>query len=49
MARVGPEQMRKIVPGPEGIRFVALGGAPGAFAAGSWTELGADPPSPPVQ
>jgi mannose-6-phosphate isomerase-like protein (cupin superfamily) len=47
MARVGPEQMRKIVPGPQGIRFVALGGAPGAFTPGAWTELGADPPSPP--
>jgi len=49
MARVGPAQLRKIVPGPEGVRFVAIGGAPGAFAAGPWTELGADPPSPPAQ
>ena len=49
MARVGPAQMRQVVPGPEGIRFVALGGAPGAFAPGAWTELGADPPSPPDQ
>ena len=49
MARVGPAQLRKIVPGPEGVRFVALGGAPGAFDAGAWTELGADPPSPPAQ
>ena len=46
IARVGPAQMRKIVPGPEGIRFVALGGAPGAFTPGAWTELGADPPNP---
>jgi mannose-6-phosphate isomerase-like protein (cupin superfamily) len=44
MARVGPEQARKIVPGAEGIRFVALGGTPGAFEAGAWTEIGADPP-----
>ena len=44
MARVGPAQLRRIVPGPEGIRFVAIGGAPGAFAAGAWTEVGADPP-----
>jgi mannose-6-phosphate isomerase-like protein (cupin superfamily) len=44
MARVGPEQRRRIVPGPEGVRFVALGGAPGAFQAGAWTEIGADPP-----
>src|SRR5438128_11048091 len=47
MARVGPAQLRKIVPGPEGIRFVALGGRPGAFTPGGWTEIGADPPSPP--
>ena len=47
MARVGPEQLRKIVPGPDGIRFVALGGPPGAFSPGAWTELGADPPNPP--
>lgn len=46
MARVGAAQMRRIVPGPEGIRFVALGGTPGAFTPGAWTELGADPPSP---
>src|SRR5207244_669288 len=49
MARVGPAQLRKLVPGPEGIRFVALGGAPGAFTPGAWTELGADPPGPPSQ
>ena len=47
MARVGPKQMRRIVPGPDGIRLIALGGAPGAFSPGAWTELGADPPSPP--
>jgi mannose-6-phosphate isomerase-like protein (cupin superfamily) len=46
MARVGPQQRRRILPGPEGIRFVALGGAPGAFEAPSWTELGAPPPMP---
>src|SRR5262245_30957969 len=28
MARVGPEQPRRIVPGPDGIRFLALGGRP---------------------
>jgi hypothetical protein len=44
MVRVGPEQRRRIVPGPEGVRFVALGGAPGAFQAAAWTEIGADPP-----
>jgi hypothetical protein len=46
MARVGPTQPRKICPGSQGIRFIALGGAPGAFTPGAWTELGADPPNP---
>ena len=45
MARVGPEQARRILPGPDGIRFIALGGKPGAFDPGAWTEIGADPPS----
>ncbi|MGH3103876.1 MAG: hypothetical protein ACRDN6_07260 [Gaiellaceae bacterium] len=49
MVRVGPAQMRKVVPGSEGIRFVALGGAPGVFTPGAWTELGADPPAAPSQ
>lgn len=44
MARVGPDQRRRILPGTEGIRFIALGGKPGAFAAPAWTELGAPPP-----
>ena len=47
MVRVGPKQLRRIVPGPDGIRFVALGGRPGAFDAPTWTELGAAPPSMP--
>jgi hypothetical protein len=46
MARVGPDQMRRILPGPDGIRFIALGEKPGAFSPGAWTELGADPPNP---
>lgn len=46
MARVGPEQQRRILPGSEGIRFVALGGRPAAFEAPGWTELGAPPPMP---
>jgi len=49
MVRVGPDQLRQIHPGPEGIRFVAIGGSPGAFTPGEWTELGADPPSPPAE
>ena len=40
MARVGPEQLRQILPGPEGIRFVALGGVPRTFDPSPWTELG---------
>lgn len=44
MARVGPAQLRKIVPGPEGIRLLAIGGSPGAFTPDAWTEIGADPP-----
>lgn len=30
-ARVGPEVPRKIVPGPDGVTVVALGGTPGAY------------------
>jgi hypothetical protein len=45
MARVGPAQPRRILPGPTGIRFIALGGKPGTFPAGAWTEIGADPPN----
>jgi mannose-6-phosphate isomerase-like protein (cupin superfamily) len=44
MARVGPKQLRRILPGPEGVRLIALGGRPGTFEAPSWTELGAPPP-----
>jgi hypothetical protein len=44
MARLGPTQLRRILPGDEGIRFLALGGRPGAFTPPSWTELGAAPP-----
>ena len=46
MVRVGPEQLRQILPGPAGVRFVALGGVPGAFAPSPWTELGGPPPMP---
>jgi mannose-6-phosphate isomerase-like protein (cupin superfamily) len=44
MARVGPKQLRQILPGRVGIRLIALGGRPGTFDAPSWTELGAPPP-----
>jgi hypothetical protein len=44
MARVGPEQKRRVLPGSEGIRMIVLGGRPGAFDPPAWTELGAPPP-----
>jgi hypothetical protein len=44
MVRVGPEQLRRIVPGLEGIRFLAIGGKRGSFDAPAWTNLGAPPP-----
>jgi hypothetical protein len=44
MVRVGPEQRRRILPGADGIRFLALGGVPGSFRASPWTELGGPPP-----
>jgi mannose-6-phosphate isomerase-like protein (cupin superfamily) len=46
MVRVGSDQQRRILPGSDGIRFIALGGTPDAFEAPAWTELGAPPPMP---
>jgi mannose-6-phosphate isomerase-like protein (cupin superfamily) len=46
MARVGPEQLRRILPGADGVRLLVLGGRPGVFDAPPWTELGAPPPAP---
>jgi hypothetical protein len=46
MVRVGPEQRRRIMPGPDGLRFIALGGTPGAFAPPCWTDLGGPLPVP---
>jgi hypothetical protein len=46
MVRVGPEQRRRIMPGPDGVSFIALGGTPGAFAPPRWTELGGPLPVP---
>jgi hypothetical protein len=45
MVRVGPEQLRQILPGPAGIRFIALGGVPGTFHHSPWTELGGPVPA----
>jgi uncharacterized cupin superfamily protein len=39
MVRVGPAQNRKVVPGEDGIRFLALGGVVGAHEPLEWTEL----------
>ncbi len=45
MVRVGPEAKRKIWPGDEGIRLLALGGCPGhAYKAPDITKLGAPDP-----
>jgi hypothetical protein len=46
MARVGPEQLRRILPGPDGVRIVCLGANPGAFEPSAWTQLGGPPPVP---
>lgn len=46
MARVGPEQLRKIVPGDRGIQFIALGAVPGSFTPSPWSELGGPLPVP---
>jgi hypothetical protein len=40
MIRVGHDVKRKILPGPEGVRVLALGGVPGAaFEADPSTEV----------
>jgi hypothetical protein len=46
MVRVAPDQRRRIVPGADGIRFVALGGVVGAHRPSPWTELGGPWPTP---
>ena len=48
-ARVGIAQPRRLMPGPEGVQLVVIGGTPGkAFVPPAWTELGAAPPSMPA-
>jgi hypothetical protein len=47
-ARVGMDQLRRLVPGTDGLKIVVLGGTPGkAFVPPAWTELGAAPPTMP--
>jgi mannose-6-phosphate isomerase-like protein (cupin superfamily) len=45
MVRVGPTQPRRVLPGDEGIRFLVIGGRPGAFDAPEWTELNGPMPA----
>jgi hypothetical protein len=48
LARVGPGQKRRIVPGGDGFRMVAVGGRPGeAYRPPAWTELGGPLPQAP--
>ncbi len=45
VVRVGPDAKRKINPGPNGMRLVAIGGTPGkAYEAPGYTEVGAPDP-----
>ena len=45
IVRLGPSARRKIWPGPEGMRVLALGGVPGkAYEAPEITELGVPDP-----
>jgi mannose-6-phosphate isomerase-like protein (cupin superfamily) len=48
MVRVGPDQDRRILPGAQGIRFIALGGVVGAHKPSAWTELGGPLPAAPT-
>jgi quercetin dioxygenase-like cupin family protein len=48
LARVGPGQKRRILPGPDGFRMVAVGARPGeAYRPPAWTELGGPLPTAP--
>ena len=43
--RVGPETKRKITPGPDGMRLLAIGGTPGqAYEAPDYSTVGAADP-----
>ena len=45
VVRVGPDARRRIHPGAEGMRLVAIGGVPGqAYEAPGYTEVGAKDP-----
>jgi hypothetical protein len=48
LARVGPGEKRRIQPGPDGFRMLAIGGVPGkAYDPPAWTEIGGPLPMPP--
>jgi mannose-6-phosphate isomerase-like protein (cupin superfamily) len=48
--RVAPTTKRKIYPGPNGVRILALGGVPGGvYEPWAASELGAPEPTPPPQ
>jgi quercetin dioxygenase-like cupin family protein len=48
LARVGPGQKRRILPGADGFRMVAVCGRPGeAYRPPAWTELGGPLPTAP--
>lgn len=38
VVRVGPHRKRKIVPGPDGVTFLAIGGTPGKPYTPSWSR-----------
>lgn len=45
IVRVGPEETRKVVSGPDGIRILALGGTPGqVYKAPDVSQIGAPDP-----
>ena len=47
-ARVGMNQLRRLLPGPDGFRYIAIGGTPRkAYVPPAWTALGAPPPPMP--
>ncbi len=47
-ARIGVTQLRQLLPGADGFRYLAIGGTPGrVFTPPTWTELGAAPPGMP--
>lgn len=47
-ARVGIPELRRIVPGDDGLHCLVIGGTPGkVFVPPAWTELGAAPPTMP--